>query len=489
MTNRSAGRSAYTALDLFAGAGGFTLGLEEAGFTSIGSIEIDPTAATTLAMNFGARLVDFHGPDTGDISKISVRRVRDALRRAAVNDLDLLTAAPPCQGFSRVGRAKLDSLRSSRGSFAEDSRNSLYEHATRLLSSIRPRAFVFENVSGILHLRGHNVAEDVCDAISRAGYRVRYTLLNAAWYGVPQTRERVIIVGYRSDLGIDPAFPMKRFHAKLSRGHLTDANLNRRNWRNPDFFVDPRELGAASPLRPALTVGQALEDLPRFTQHLASMNNGRKYRSLRDRFPPSAYRRPPRNWYCAIMRAWNASFHSSVVTDHFCRWTPRDFETFAEMRPGDRFPEAIEIAERRYAESLERYRKHGGARPRRADFVPPYDLDSFPEKWRKLISTKPSWTVTAHLGKDTYSHIHFDSSQARSITIREAARLQSFPDAFRFAGNMGDAFRQIGNAVPPLLAREIGLSVRAQLAKVDGRRIRPMTRPWDCGWTGMRASR
>src|SRR5262249_40947650 len=89
--------------------------------------------------------------------------------------------------------------------------------------------------------------------------------------------------------------------------------------------------------------------------------------------------------------------------------------------------------------------------------VPPYPEDMFVTKWRKLLPDQPAWTVPAHLSRDTYSHIHHDADQARSISVREAARLQSFPDAFSFQGNMGDRFRQIGNAVPPLLARAIAL--------------------------------
>jgi DNA (cytosine-5)-methyltransferase 1 len=88
--------------------------------------------------------------------------------------------------------------------------------------------------------------------------------------------------------------------------------------------------------------------------------------------------------------------------------------------------------------------------------VPPYDRGKFPNKWWKLVPSQPSRTLTAHLGKDTYSHIHYDARQRRMISVREAARLQSFPDGFRFAGQMNDAFRQIGNAVPPLLALAIG---------------------------------
>jgi DNA (cytosine-5)-methyltransferase 1 len=385
-----------------------------------------------------------------------------------------------------VGRAKLDSINSGPGSFALDDRNGLYVHAVRILRELRPRFFVFENVSGILHLRGRNVAEDVCDAVAEAGYVARCTLLNAAWYGVPQLRERIIIVGAREDLGVVPGFPARRFHAALGRGHLSGAELDRRNWRKPEYFADPRQLPSEYPVGPAVTVAEALDDLPPFRAHLASLQNGHGYRPLRSEFPPVAYAHAPRNWYCLKLRAWNDELISSHVTDHFCRWTPRDYETFARMKPGDRYPIAIQIAEERYQDALALWRKNGGKRPTRRSFVPPYPVGSFPDKWRKLVPEAPSWTITAHLGKDTYSHIHYDASQARSITPREAARLQSFPDAFQFEGNMGDAFRQIGNAVPPLLARELGASVRTVLARVDGRAERSHV-VWNAGWKAMLA--
>jgi DNA (cytosine-5)-methyltransferase 1 len=137
------------------------------------------------------------------------------------------------------------------------------------------------------------------------------------------------------------------------------------------------------------------------------------------------------------------------------------------MKPGDRFPEALAIARAVRDEALARLQAAGTApNPGTqewdefgARFVPPYDEHDFPDKWRKLIPDRPSWTVPAHLARDSYSHIHYDSVQARMISIREAARLQSFPDAFLFAGNMGDCFRQIGNAVPPLLARAVAQAV------------------------------
>jgi DNA (cytosine-5)-methyltransferase 1 len=125
--------------------------------------------------------------------------------------------------------------------------------------------------------------------------------------------------------------------------------------------------------------------------------------------------------------------------------------------------------------SVEEYLKGGSLSPRELDdlkkaIVPPYPLGSFPNRWWKLRGDYPSRTLMAHIGKDTYSHIHYDSSQARVISVREAARLQSFPDGFRFCGAMNSAYRQIGNAVPPLLAQRLAevmlAAIRAALPKL-----------------------
>jgi DNA (cytosine-5)-methyltransferase 1 len=103
--------------------------------------------------------------------------------------------------------------------------------------------------------------------------------------------------------------------------------------------------------------------------------------------------------------------------------------------------------------------------------VPPYDVGKFPNKWWKLDPSAPSRTLTAHLGKDTYSHIHYDGHQKRMISVREAARLQSFPDGFRFAGAMNASFKQIGNAVPPLLALAVAHQLGMTLREAAARRL------------------
>jgi DNA (cytosine-5)-methyltransferase 1 len=139
---------------------------------------------------------------------------------------------------------------------------------------------------------------------------------------------------------------------------------------------------------------------------------------------------------------------------------------FAEMRQGAEYPEAhataVRIAQREACrqgirEGTKAYEKLA------VSIVPPYDVSKFPNRWWKLRPDWPVRTLMAHIGKDTYSHIHWDARQARTISVREAARLQSFPDGFSFQGAMNAAFRQIGNAVPPLMAAHIAEIIRDTL--------------------------
>jgi DNA (cytosine-5)-methyltransferase 1 len=162
--------------------------------------------------------------------------------------------------------------------------------------------------------------------------------------------------------------------------------------------------------------------------------------------------------YQRLMRVW-PGFESSVgVYDHVIRYLPRDGLVFKEMREGAEYPEAhataVSIARREatkvgYREGTKKFQEIYDS------IVPPYDVSKFPNRWWKLRRDYPVRTLMAHIGKDTYSHIHYDGKQARTISVREAARLQSFPDGFVFAGTMNPAFRQIGNAVPPLMAAEV----------------------------------
>jgi len=220
-------------------------------------------------------------------------------------------------------------------------------------------------------------------------------------------------------------------------------------------------------LRAATGVMEALGDLPVIKEHLSEPTVIRR-RKLSDVLP---YRdtRGGLPEYAQLMRTWENFATNGGTNGHLVRLTPRDFPIFCRMKSGDDYPVARRIAEEMLAEALAKAGLQTDQvntqvyEQLRASIVPPYDPEKFPNKWWKLDALKPSRTLTAHMGKDTYSHIHYDNSQCRTVSVREAARLQSFPDGFRFAGAMNAAFRQIGNAVPPLLGLAVAQTLLGQL--------------------------
>ena len=167
--------------------------------------------------------------------------------------------------------------------------------------------------------------------------------------------------------------------------------------------------------------------------------------------------------YAQRMREWEGFESQGGIADHVIRSLPRDYKIFRRMNPGDEYPAAYRHAEMLFEEHLAALNAKGQApvngsaawTAERAKFVPPYDPGKFPNKWWKLRKDGPVRTIMAHIGKDSYSHIHYEDEQARTISVREAARLHSFPDGFVFEGTMNPAFRQIGNAVPPLMSKAL----------------------------------
>lgn len=447
-------RAAPRCIDLFCGAGGFSLGFQAAGAKVIAALDQDETAAETFRRNF-ALLQPNSAPrvlsgDEGNIEDVDLSGL------CSGDGIDVLVGGPPCQGFSRVGRGKLDSL--SEEGYAGDARNELYRRFLLAAELWRPKAVVMENVPGMLSVEGRSVADEVATDLIARGYRTGYAVLNAAWYGVPQYRDRLFFVGYDARLGIQPSVPPTTHRTSMPLGYASPA---------AELFLPFSDVhhelhvDAAEAL-PLTTVSDALDDLPPVLDHLTEERRPRG--DFRRRVK---YRHRPRTPYSRLMRSWRPFPASRGVDDHAVRRTPRDYETFRRMKHGDRYAEALAIARERLTSELAALRTRGAApapgSPEYSElerrFVPPYPAHMFKDKWRKLIPGQPSWTVPAHLAKDAYSHIHHDSSQARAISVREAARLQSFPDSFRFVGNMGDCFRQIGNAVPPLLAWHVAAHV------------------------------
>ena len=203
--------------------------------------------------------------------------------------------------------------------------------------------------------------------------------------------------------------------------------------------------------------------------------DGRRGRGVPRCVTRKEYGAARRSEYARIMATWPGFKNKGHFFDHEVRYTPRDYPIFAAMKPGDQYPQAYSIAEKLFKEELRRRRRNGQRITEggpdylllRKQFVPPYDPNKYPNKWIKMRADMPVRTIPAHLGKDSYSHIHYDSSQLRSISIREAARLQSFPDGFEFAGTFNPRGRQIGNSVPPRLALAIARNLIKQIRNVS----------------------
>lgn len=380
-------------LDLFAGAGGFSLGFDWAGYATSVAVDLDPTAVETLKGNFehkGTRA--FHL----DLSKVSANSFETFLKRQGIEtNFDVIVGGPPCQGWSMVGRGKIRALAEATGRpcTKSDPRNSLFKRFVEYMRHFQPLGAVMENVPGMLSHHGINIAEEVVSLMDHAGYNVVWKKINAFDFGVPQVRERLFFVALRKDLGREFVFPE-------TIGSSGDRVFAARSVRDAISDLPVVREGATEWIRPY----QTKKNISEFAK---KMRNG----ALED-----------------------------VIFDHVCRsHRALDVEAFALLRQGGWY--------RDLPKRFKRYRD-----------------DIFEDKYKKLAWDKPSGCVTAHLSKDCYTHIH--PSQARTITIREAARLQSFPDSFYFAGAMGSKFRLIGNAVAPLVAEKIAIQLKAFLLPI-----------------------
>lgn len=312
-------------------------------------------------------------------------------------ELAAVVGGPPCQGWSNAGRGKLRSLRGRAVDLLRDPRNQLYRRFLNFVQQLRPPVCVMENVPGMLSIQGQNVADAIRENYEDIGYRCSVALVNARWFGVPQDRKRLIFLASRHDC---------RLSLSASRLEAFAARFRRDSLGLPEGDV---------------TVRQAIGDLPEVVH--GHEEDPQVYR------PPA--RKPTR--YAQLMREGS----HALITDHVTRkHNDQDLAAFAFMPEGGTY---IELPQR-----FKRYRD-----------------DIFKDKYRRLRWDSPAGTITAHLAKDCYTHIHPD--QPRTVSVREAARLQSFPDEFRFFGNIGDRFRQIGNAIPPLMAYGIASFVREAL--------------------------
>lgn len=364
-----------TAVDLFSGAGGLSLGLRDAGFTVLVGADSDPFAVETHTANLGGLgwAGDLTDPD----------EFLEHLDQWGIGEVDLVAGGPPCQPFSRAGSAKIRDLVRSGGRSAEDPRAGLWNSFMAVVERLRPSVVLIENVPDLPSWDDGAVIVGFYESLRTLGYEVDARILDAFQHGVPQHRARLFIVATQGVAGFE--------------------------WPDPHS--------------PAPTLRDAIADLP------PAPAAQRDERSL--------YFDSPRSSLAKRMRRGMTHENRRVVWDHMTRDVRADdLEAFNLMPQGGTYSDL--------PAELQRYR-----------------TDIFTDKYKRLVWDQVSRSITAHIAKDGYWYIHPD--QPRTLSIREAARIQTFPDDFRFAGQPSHRLRQIGNAVPPLLAEAIGVRIREML--------------------------
>lgn len=361
----------FKVIDLFAGVGGLSYGFEhDDDFEVVAANEILKPMATAYSLN---------NPNVKmynkDIKDFSIKDIEEDLGLKK-GDIDVIVGGPPCQAYSTVGKRLID-----------DPRGKLFQEYFRVLKEIKPKIFVFENVKGMLSMVHGELIETVVSLFESIGYNVQYRVLNAADYGAPQIRERVIIVG---TLGKGKFEYPEVTHTGESEGKLFASNL-----------------------KPWVTLGEALGDLP-------SMIAGEE---------KTEYASEPQNDYQTLMRQ-NAP---DTIAEHNTSKNGAHIVKIMEALPDGGTPEDLP----------ENIRPTSG----------------FKNTYCRLWWNRPSTTITRNLGTPSSSRcIH--PRDPRPLSTREGARLQGFPDDYKFFGTKSEKNLQIGNAVPTFLSKAIKESVK-----------------------------
>ena len=338
--------SNWNVIDLFCGAGGLSYGFEKAGFNVLLGIDNDAKALETFELNHnGAKSI------CGDITEITYKEHIAPL--LGDKKIDVIIGGPPCQGFSLSGPRNFN-----------DPRNKLYLSYIRLVKEIQPRAFVIENVPGLVGLFNGEVKDNIIKTFAEMGYEVKYQILCAADYGVPQNRKRVVFVGVKG----------------------------RNNFEYPTIQTEQ------------VNCEMALSDLPPLIDILGE--------------DVQNYETAPQNDYQRLMREKSSDVRNHVAASH-----SEKVQHIISLVPDGG----------NYKDLPEEFR----------------ESRNFHVAWTRFNSKKPAPTI------DTGHRHHFHYKYNRVPTVRECARIQSFPDDFIFLGNKTQQFRQVGNAVPPIMAQKI----------------------------------
>lgn len=399
----------YNFIDLFAGCGGLSEGFYREGFRALAHIEINHDACETLKERmryYGYKKADQEVIECDITAEDTVDKLDSAVNGRQV---DIIIGGPPCQAYSTAGRVR------DKEGMAKDARNFLFESYVKILEHYKPKLFVFENVTGILsaQVNGNAIFPQVIAALGNM-YNViddpDVILFNTSNYGVPQIRKRIIIMGVRKDIDsldvLDLYESVKKTHYDPEMPEEMRGNLKR--------FVDVRQaLGDLPPVEPGHDASTQEFDYPCDNEFLQRIGS------------PGVH--PLFDHICRN--------HNEVDRERFRVMIANNW-SFGEMR--------------RHRPDLE----HEHARV--------FD-NSYVVQWWNL----PSKTILAHIHKDGFQFIHPDLRQARTFTVREAARIQSFPDDFVFMGSRGEKYKQIGNAVPCLFAEALAKAVFKSLNKIS----------------------
>lgn len=381
-----------TFVDLFAGAGGMSLGLTQAGFRPAVAVEVDEWACETYRVNHPELPRD--KVLCGDIRNMDPQQASVLMNHARP---DIVVGGPPCQGFSLIGKRGRKQCR-----FIDDPRNKLYKEFVRWIDHLRPRFVVMENVPGLYSYAEGAVRRDIEANLIEVGYAVDELVVDASRYGVPQRRQRVIFIGVSTTDYGEGAQAMARRTTALLRDRCDEE----------------------------VTLRDAIGDLPPL-----DAGKGDEASTVRNQSEQSSYAREM------------GARERTILYHHVSRpINLRDKLLYARLKPGETASDAVDQ----------------GAR-----HLMVYQTKDYEDKYRRLQFGEPSPTIMSHLAKDGHMFIHPDPKQRRSITVREAARIQSFPDDFLFLGPRTAQFTQVGNAVPPKLARAIGEAITQVLAEVD----------------------